>query len=134
MEAITIKWLLIGILIGVIIIAVSFAIIAITVVVGYYVLKDNQKGVVFQRYAEILLNNSKNAELIKYAQERAKSSPQDHKAYWYLGKAQYYMSDFFEAKRSFQKVIDLDPTMEYTTSQWIESIDSKLEDGPQLVK
>ncbi len=134
MELITIKWLLVAILICVVIVAVSFAVMAVITVFGYGLIKENQKGAVFQKLAEQHLSNSNNQELIEIANERIKRSPQDYLAYWYLGKVQFHEGDYIKAKNNFQKVIELDPTMDYSANQWIEDIAEKLEHGPQLVK
>lgn len=134
MELTTIKWLLIAILICVLVIAVSFAVIAAVSLIGFGILKENQKGAVFQKLAEQYLRNSDNKALIELANERIENSPQDYLAYWYLGKVQFHEGDFVKAKRNFQKVIELDPTMDYSANQWIDDIEEKLEDGPKLVK
>ncbi len=130
----TIKWLLIAILCGVLIIAVSFAVMASFSWMGYGTIKESQRGAVFQKQAQQLLSNSNNRDLIELASERIKYSPQDYLAYWYLGKVQFHQGDFIDAKRNFLKVIELDPTMDYSANQWIDDIDEKLEDGPKLVK
>ena len=134
MELITIKWLLVAILVCVLIIAISFAVIAVISIFGYGLIKENQRGAVFQKLAEQHLSNSNNQELIELAQKRINSSPQDYLAYWYLGKVQFHEGDYVQAKHNFQKVIELDPAMDYSANQWIEDIAEKLEHGPQLVK
>jgi len=130
----TIKWLLIAILVCAVIIAISFAVLAVFSGYGIQILMEKQKGAVFNKLAEEYLSNSKNRELIELANNRIKKSPQDYLAYWYLGKVQFHQGDLLKAKQNFQKVIGLDPTMDYSASQWIEEIDEKLEPGPQLVK
>ena len=130
----TIKWLLIAIFVFIVIIALSFSIIAVVSWFSYGLVKESQKGAVFKKRAEQLLSNSNNKELIELANERITDSPQDYLAYWYLAKVQFHQGDLVEAKRNFKKVIELDPTMDYSASQWIEEINEKLESGPQLIK
>ena len=130
----TIKWLLVAILILIVIIALSFGIIAVVSWFSYGLVKESQKGAVFKKRAEQLLSNSNNRDLIELANDRITDSPQDYLAYWYLGKVQFHQGDFVEAKHNFKKVIELDPTMDYSASQWIEDINEKLETGPQLIK
>ena len=129
----TIKWLLIAILVCAVIVALSFAVLTGFSWLSYGLIKESQKGAVFKKRAEQHLSNSDNRELIELATERINKSPQDYLAYWYLGKVQFHQGDLIEAKQNFQKVIELDPTMDYSASQWIEEIDEKLESGPQLV-
>lgn len=130
----TIKWLLVAILIFIVIIALSFSIIAVVFWFSYGLMKESQNGAVFKKRAEQLLSNSNNRDLIKLANNRIIGSPQDYLAYWYLGKVQFHQGDLVEAKHNFKKVIKLDPTMDYSASQWIEEIDEKLKTGPLLVK
>ena len=134
MELVTIKWLLVAILVCAVIMAISFAVIASFTIFGYGVMKETQKGVTFQKLAEQHLSNSNNQELIELSNKRIQESPQDYLAYWYLGKVQFHEGDYIKAKNNFQKVIELDPTMDYSAGQWIEDIAEKLEGGPQLVQ
>lgn len=134
MELTTIKWLLIAILVCVVIIAVSFATIAFVSLIGLRFLKENRKTLVFKNLAEHYLSEGDNEALIEYANERIQTNPQDYLPYWYLGKVQYHQGEYVEAKYSFEKVIELDPTMDFSAGKWLDDIADKLEQGPQLVE
>ena len=129
----TIKWLLVAILIGMVFIALSAVTIAAIHWLGFGVLKEQLQGKVFRRMAEDFLAKSENTELIEYSEERLSSHPHDVWAHWYLGQAKYHKGIYPEAKRCFERVNELEPSWINTTESWLEKVNDKINEGPQLV-
>lgn len=130
----TIKWLLVAILVGMVLVAISAIIIAVIHWLGFGVLKEQHQGKVFRRMAEDYLAKSENVELVEYAKERLSSHPHDVWAHWYLGQAKFHMGAYPEAKRSFERVNELEPGWLSTTESWLEKVAEKINEGPQLVE
>lgn len=129
----TIKWLLIAILVGVVLVAVAAVSIAVIFWQGFKILKEQNQGNVFKVMAEDYLARNENTELIEYVEERLESHPQDVWAHWYMGQAKYHTGVYPESKRCFERVIELEPSWYSSVESWFEKIDEKLKEGPQLV-
>lgn len=130
----TIKWLLVAILIGMILIAISAVAIAFIFMSGLEMAKEQNQGKVFRILAEDHLAKDENNELIEYVEERLESHPQDVWAHWYMGQAKYHIGVYPESKRCFERVIELEPSWYSSVESWFEKINEKLEEGPQLVE
>lgn len=130
----TIKWLLVAILIAVILVAVSAVLIAVIFRLGFDVLKEQNQGKVFRVIAEDYLARDENDELIVFVKERLESHPQDVWAHWYMGQAKYHNGVYPESKRSFERVIELEPSWHMSVETWLEKINEKIKEGLQLVE
>ena len=130
----TIKWLLVAILVGMVLIAASAVLIAVIFWQGFEMVREQNQGKVFRVMAEDYLAKDENNELIEYVEERLESHPQDVWAHWYMGQAKYHNGVYPESKRSFERVIELEPSWYSSVESWFEKINEKLEEGPQLVE
>ena len=90
MEAISeleiIKWLLVAILVGMVVIAIASVILAVIFWYGLSIVREQYRGRVFREIAEDHLAKNEISELEEYVEERLKSHPQDVWAHWYMGK------------------------------------------------
>jgi cytochrome c-type biogenesis protein CcmH/NrfG len=130
----TIKWLLIAILVGMVLVALAAVSVAATIWLGFRMAKENNSGKVFRVVAEEHLARNENDELVEYANERLESHPQDVWAHWYLGQAKFYIGQLPESKRCFERVVELEPSWYGSAESWLERIGEKMEKGPTLVE
>jgi len=130
----TIKWLLVATLVGISLIAVASVIVAVIFVLGLSVLKEQHYGKVFQRLSEDLLSKNDIDELVQLVEGRLESHPQDVWAHWYMGQAKYHKGVYPESKRSFERVLELEPSWYNSIDSWIDKLDEKLDEGPKLVQ
>jgi cytochrome c-type biogenesis protein CcmH/NrfG len=129
----TIKWLLVAMLVGIVLVTLSAVAIAITIWLGFRLVQEQNSGQVFRLMAEDYLSQNENDELEKYAKERLRSHPQDIWAHWYLGQATFHVGNFPVSKRCFERVIELDPAWYGSVEAWLERVNEKLKKGPHLV-
>jgi cytochrome c-type biogenesis protein CcmH/NrfG len=130
----TIKWLLVAILVGMVIVALSAVSVAMSIWFGFRMAKENNSGKVFRVVAEEHLARNENNELVEYAEERLKTHPQDVWAHWYLGQAKFHIGKIPEAKRCFERVVELEPSWYSSVDSWLERIGKEIEKGPKLVE
>ncbi len=130
----TIKWLLVAILVGMTVVALSAVSIAVIFWLGFGIVKEQNSGKVFRAMAEDYLAKSENEELLEYVEERLGSHPQDVWAHWYMGQAKFHTGAYPESKRCFERVVELEPSWHSSVESWFERIREKLERGPQLVE
>jgi cytochrome c-type biogenesis protein CcmH/NrfG len=130
----TIKWLVVAILIGMVIVAASAIFVAYVFWVGFKQYMDNNSVELFKDIAESHLSKNEINELIKHAAERLNTHPRDVWASWYMGQAKYFNGELPEAKQLFTRIRDLEPSWKAVVSAWIERIEDDLSKGPSLVK
>ncbi len=130
----TIKWLLVAILVGLFLVALSAVSVAVTIWFGFRMAKEQNSGKVFRVVAEEHLARNENDKLVEYAEERLESHPQDVWAYWYMGQAKFHTGKLPESKRCFERVVELEPSWYSSVKSWLERIGEKMEKGPQLVE
>jgi len=89
---------------------------------------------VFQDKAAALLDDGKDAELRKLAEERLLDWSSDSWAHYYLGMALYRLRDPFLAKQHFMKAGELDPRLKSVTDECLEEVNRMIsEHKPHLV-
>ena len=130
----TIKWLLVAILVGMVVVAISAVVIAVTFWLGYQIIKDQSSGKIFRAIAEDYLAKNENTELMGLVEERLDSHPQDVWAHWYMGQVKYHTGAYTESRRCFERVIELEPGWYSSVESWLGKISQELEKGPQLVE
>ena len=133
-EIITIKWLIVAILVCISIVAIAAVVIAAIFWQGFGIIKEQNQAKVFRLIAEDYLAKDSNEELLEHVEERLKSHPQDVWAHWYMGQVKYHARIYPESKRSFEKVLELEPSWYSSVDSWLEKIVEKLNEGPQLVE
>jgi hypothetical protein len=88
----------------------------------------------FQEQAENLLDEGKDAELRKLAEERLNKAGSDAWAHYYLGMALYRLRDPFLAKQHFERVGELSPRLKSIADECLEEVDQMLKEiKPRLV-
>ena len=130
----TIKWLLVAMLVGLVLVALSAVSIAVIFWQGFGMVKEQNSGKVFRAMAEDYLAKNENNDLIECVEEWLGSHPQDVWAHWYMGQAKFYAGAYPESKRCFERVVELEPSWYASVESWLEKISEKLEKGPQLVE
>jgi cytochrome c-type biogenesis protein CcmH/NrfG len=130
----TIKWLLVAILVGIALIAVSAISITVIFWQGLEIVREQNAGNLFRTMAEDYLAKNENKKLIDHVEERLASHPNDVWAHWYMGQAKYHNGAYPESKRSFERVIELEQSWYSSVESWFKKIGEKLERGPQLVE
>jgi cytochrome c-type biogenesis protein CcmH/NrfG len=129
-----IQWLLVAL------VAIS-AVLLVLISLGVWalfkagtILLEHQKDKVFRVLSEDYLSKDENKELITYCNERLLTHPNDVWAHWYLGQAQFHKNMYHESKRSFERVLELEPSWYSSIDSWIEKIAEKQDNlGPKLV-
>jgi cytochrome c-type biogenesis protein CcmH/NrfG len=129
-----IQWLLVAVVTIGIILLVLIALAVWALFKGGSILLEHQQDKVFRVFSENHLSKNENDELITYCNERLETHPNDVWAHWYLGQAQFHTNMFHESKRSFERVLELEPSWYSSIDSWIEKISDKLDDSrPKLV-
>ena len=117
-----------------------FAIVASAIFVAYVFwwgatgIREQHSGKIFRMMAEDYLARNEIDELISHVEERLESFPQDVYAHWYMGQAKYFKGRYPDAKRSFARVVELEPSWRTSADSWLERIEEKLEEDPKLVQ
>lgn len=83
-----------------------------------------------------LLTKGLAKEAVFAATEAIASRPHDPQVYWYLGQANFQLSEYVKAKKAFATVIELAPNWSGTVEPWLERVDQEIRDagGPKVVK
>jgi len=133
-ELITIKWLLVAILVGISLLTLSVVLVAVVHWIGLGVLKEQLQGKVFRKLSEDMLAKNEIDDLLEYAEERLESHPHDVYAHWYIGQAKYYKGKYPDSKRSFERVVELEPSWYSSAESWFDRLEEKIKEGPKLVE
>lgn len=129
----TIKWLLIGLLVCFVVIALVTIALSFFI---FHVLKaslESQSGTVYKKIAEDSLSRNEITKLVENTEERLQSHPHDVWAHWYMAQAKYYEGLYPESKRCFERVLELEPGWYNSVDSWVDRIGEKLDEGPQIV-
>ena len=129
----TIKWLLVGILVAITIIAIASLATVVLFLLIYNTAKEQNQGKVFHATAEDYLAKGEFYELLHCVEEHLNSYPQDAWAHWYKGQVKYHKGMYPESMISFKRVLELKPGWHTSVSSWIELVAAKIQEGPQLV-
>lgn len=130
----TIKWLVVAILVGMVVVTASAIFVASVFWVGLKQFMDNNSVELFKDIAESHLSKNEIDELLEHADERLKTHPRDVWASWYMGQAKYFKGELPEAKQLFTRISELEPSWKAVVSAWIERIEDDLSKGPSLVE
>jgi cytochrome c-type biogenesis protein CcmH/NrfG len=130
----TVKWLLVAILIAVIVIALSAVSVAVSIWLAVRAAKEETSGHAFRADAEEYLARDECDELVRSAEHRLGTHPQDAWTHWYLGRAKFNIGKLPESKRCFEKVIELEPSWTQSAESWIARINEEIDKGPKLVE
>jgi tetratricopeptide (TPR) repeat protein len=88
----------------------------------------------FGHHADDLLKSNQLEQLLKVCEARLETHENDADANVFKAKALYYRGSYHEAKRSFARAIELEPSFDYILEPWLDSLESKLKDSaPRLV-
>lgn len=129
----TIKWLLVGVLAAVIVIALAAVATFWVFVLMYKISKEQNEGKAFQVLAEEHLARGEIDGLLASAEERLTLYPNDAWAHWYKAQAAFRKGAYPESRRSFQRVLELEPGWHSSVNAWIELVEEKIQEGPHLV-
>jgi tetratricopeptide (TPR) repeat protein len=110
-------------------IALSFAGIAVVLTWSMYEMSStmNVDHSTFPERASKLLEEGREAEVLKLSDELKSKAPKDPNVYWYRGKAHYQLGQFREALEAMKRVAELAPTWRAEhTDPYIKAIEEKL--------
>lgn len=129
----TIKWLLVGVLVAITIIALaSLATVALFILM-YNFAKEQNQGKVFHILAEEHLAKGEFDALLHSVEEHLKLYPQDAWGHWYKAQVKFHKGVYPESLRCFKRILELEPGWHSSVKAWIELVEKKIQEGPQLV-
>ncbi len=131
----TIQWLLTALLSISVLFLIVFCLGLWMFYVGGKIIIDKRDDQVFRVHSENYLGKNAITELVDYCEERLKTHPNDMWAYWYLGQAHFHAESWLASKRSFERVLELEPSWYSSIDSWLEKLSDKIdESGPKLVE
>ncbi|MCX4029571.1 hypothetical protein H0A36_03935 [Endozoicomonas sp. SM1973] len=94
-----------------------------------------QKRKLFREQADEFLEQNKLDQLQKISEQRVESYPNDTWCHWYLALAFYHKGRWHDAKRTFQTILQLNPSWRETVNPYVEDLMNKISNSrPGLVK
>jgi len=131
----TIKWLMVFGL-GMLAVFVAAALFGVYLLyLSVAALREQQAGKIFRLKAEDLIAKAQYDELISDCMQRLQTHPNDVWTHWYLGQAYYYKKTWIDSKRSFRRVLELEPGWYSSVDSFLERVERAIrESGPRLVE
>lgn len=130
---------------------IHWLLIALVLLVGFMVLmifgtfrgmarsidqmKTDHDSKEFQKQLEDLLTRGAGKEALFAATEALASRPHDPYVHWYLGRANFSLRKYVEAKSSFAKVSEIAPDWEISVEPWLARVEQEIRNsGPKAVQ
>jgi len=121
------------VLVAIVIIALASLATVFLFLQMYKFSKEQNQGKIFHAMAEEYLAKGEFDGLMHSVEEQIKKYPQDAWAHWYKAQATFHKGVYPESLRCFKRVLELEPGWNSTVKAWIELVEEKIQEGPQLV-
>jgi hypothetical protein len=98
-------------------------------------IKTDQDTKSFQQDMEDLLTKGMGKEAFFAATEALPGRPRDPYVHWYLGRANFQLEKYVEAKRAFSTVAEIAPDWAKTVEPWLERVEQEIRNAsPKVVQ